>query len=274
MAARQRIEYRPFPPGRRFTTGAIRAGRQLALMHGLVDVDVTEARRWLRTFDPHLSLTAYVGACVARAAARFPEVHAYRDWRGRLVLTHDVDLAVLVERDTVAGPVPVGHVLRAADRRSVAELSGELRSVQEAPETSINDRRFGRLARLARFPGVASLFFRAARRSVRLHLMGTVAVSSIGAFGAGGGYGIGVPTVLTLSVTVGGMSEQARVVQGRIQVREVLNLTISVDHNITDGAPAARFVAVLRELIESPELLESSRADVSTTGRTAAAWPG
>lgn len=257
MGTTRQVEFRRFPPARRFVTGAIRAGRQMALMHGLVDVDVTVARRRLHDSDPPLSLTAFVGACVARAAADFPEVHAYRDWRGRLVLARDVDLAVLVERQTPEGPVPVGHVLRNANRRTVGDLSAELRSVQHAPDTSISEHRFGRLAGLARIPGLATLFFRASRRSVRMHrLTGTVAVSSIGAFGAGSGFGIGVPTILTLSVTVGGMSEQARVIEGQIQGRDILDLTISIDHNIVDGAPAARFGAALRALLESSELVD------------------
>ncbi|MCW4354700.1 2-oxo acid dehydrogenase subunit E2 [Hoyosella sp. YIM 151337] len=259
MGTTRQVEFRRFPPARRFVTGAIRAGRRMALMHGLVDVDVTAARRLLHDWDPPLSLTAFVGACVAHAAADFPEVHAYRDWRGRLVLNRDVDLAVLVERKTPEGPVPVGHVLRNANHRTVADLSAELRSVQNAPESSISERRFERLAVLARIPGMASLFFRASRRSVRLHQMtGTVAVSSIGAFGAGSGFGIGVPTMLTLTVTVGGMSEQARVVEGQIRVRDILDLTISIDHNIVDGAPAARFGAALRALLESAEILNRS----------------
>jgi len=40
-------------------------------------------------------------------------------------------------------------------------------------------------------------------------------------------------------------------VEGRIEIREYLSVTISVDHDIVDGAPAARFTQQLRELIES-----------------------
>jgi pyruvate/2-oxoglutarate dehydrogenase complex dihydrolipoamide acyltransferase (E2) component len=38
---------------------------------------------------------------------------------------------------------------------------------------------------------------------------------------------------------------------GRLTTREYLSLTISVNHDIIDGAPAARFGARLLELIES-----------------------
>lgn len=45
---------------------------------------------------------------------------------------------------------------------------------------------------------------------------------------------------------------------GRIEVREHLHLTLSVDHDIVDGAPAARFIGVLRQLIESAYDVDSS----------------
>jgi len=40
-------------------------------------------------------------------------------------------------------------------------------------------------------------------------------------------------------------------VDDKIEIREYLNVTISFDHDIVDGAPAARFTQRLKELIES-----------------------
>ena len=54
----------------------------------------------------------------------------------------------------------------------------------------------------------------------------------------------------TLGLTVGGMAEKPGVVEGRIEIREYLCVTVSVDHDIIDGAPAARFVQRLKELVE------------------------
>jgi hypothetical protein len=50
---------------------------------------------------------------------------------------------------------------------------------------------------------------------------------------------------------VGGIGEKPGVVDGQIALREYLSLTISFDHDIIDGAPAARFTERLKELIES-----------------------
>jgi hypothetical protein len=52
-------------------------------------------------------------------------------------------------------------------------------------------------------------------------------------------------------VAVGGIAEKPGVVDGRIAVREYLYMTLSFDHDIIDGAPAARFISRMRELIES-----------------------
>jgi pyruvate/2-oxoglutarate dehydrogenase complex dihydrolipoamide acyltransferase (E2) component len=79
---------------------------------------------------------------------------------------------------------------------------------------------------------------------------GTVLVTSIGMFGEGSGWGIPVPNH-TLQLTRGGIFEKPGVVDSRIEVREYLSVTISFDHDIVDGAPAARFTQRLKELIES-----------------------
>src|SRR5690349_13507378 len=91
------VETRPFPSSRRLVTAAVRTGRRIVPMHGLMDVDIDDAHRLLAAHDPALSMTAFVVASVARAAAAHPEVHAYRDWRGRLVEHHYVDVQTLVE---------------------------------------------------------------------------------------------------------------------------------------------------------------------------------
>src|SRR5689334_10668507 len=100
----RRVVVRPFPSERRLVTAAVRAGRRIVPMHGLLEVDVTEARRLLAVPQPPLSLTAFIVASVARAAAEHPEIHAYRDWRGRLVEHRHVDVQTLIEIPTRQGP--------------------------------------------------------------------------------------------------------------------------------------------------------------------------
>lgn len=250
------VDVRPFPPGRRLVTGVLRAGRRSSVMHGLIQVDVTEAQRVLHTTAPPLSLTAFVIACVARAAAAHPEVHAYRDWRGRLVVARQVDVGTMIEVSTPDGLFPLAHLIRDADVRDVADISGEIRSVQRDPRASRSGRLFVRYAPVAgRVPGLTRLFYLLLRKSPRMREMcGTVGVSAVGMFGDGGGFGIPTPGILSLMVVLGGISDQVRMIDGQIRSRHLLDVTISVDHAVVDGAPVARFVACLRRLIENPEL--------------------
>ena len=91
-------------------------------------------------------------------------------------------------------------------------------------------------------------------RSVRAHReTGTVQVTAVGMFAGGGGFAIAPPTLASLSVVVGGLSRRPRAIGDRVLIRDVLDLTVSVDHNVVDGAPATRFAADLRRRLEHPD---------------------
>lgn len=242
---------RPFPSSRRLVTAAVRAGRRIVPMTGLFQVDITPARRALADTHPPLSLTAYVVACVGRAAAKLPEVHAYRDWRGRLVQHHHVDIQVLIEVPTSQGPFGLVHVIRDADIRSVADISAEIRSVKADPSTTSNGRLLDTLApTLGRVPGLYRAMYAVMSRSHRLHkAIGTVQVTALGMFADGGGFAIAPPSLASLAVVVGGISPSLVEIDGHIETIELLDLTVSIDHNVVDGAPATRFAAELRQIL-------------------------
>lgn len=89
----------------------------------------------------------------------------------------------------------------------------------------------------------------------------------------GGGVGWGLPSSINypIGLTLGSVARQPGVVMRedgeRIEVRELLAVTVSMDHDVIDGAPAARFLARLRELIEGCDRLEDSTA-TSDASRT------
>lgn len=79
---------------------------------------------------------------------------------------------------------------------------------------------------------------------------GTVMVTSVGMFGSGVGWGVPLPAH-TLTITVGGVSFRPVVHDAQIENREHLCLTLTFDHDIIDGGPAARFAQRFKELVES-----------------------
>jgi len=70
---------------------------------------------------------------------------------------------------------------------------------------------------------------------------------------------------------VGGISAKPAVVDGRVVTREYLSLTVDFDHDIVDGAPAARFVQHLKELIERGDGLIDGSEEQSDRAQPSAA---
>lgn len=256
MSRERRIDVARFSAERRLVLGAGRAGRHAMPMHGLLTLDVTETRARLRSLDPPGSFTAMLVAAVARAATQHPEVHAYRDWRGRLVAHRYVDATVMVEVDTTRGPVAVAQLLRDADSRTVAELSEELRAIKREPGPESNTRQRS-LGWVATVPGVVpALYYGLSRLAPGRRRTGTVLVTAVGMFAGGSGFGLAPPGIHSLAVVVGGVSTRPSVRDGVVCARDLLDLTVSVDHRVVDGAPAARFAADLRALLEGGAVLD------------------
>jgi pyruvate/2-oxoglutarate dehydrogenase complex dihydrolipoamide acyltransferase (E2) component len=224
----------------------------MAPMTGLFQVDLTWARRVLAEADPPLSLTAFVIASVGQAAANHPEVHAYRDWRGRLVEHRHVDVQVLIEVPTDQGPFGLVHVVRDADIRSVTEITAEIRAVKARPTSTKNGRLLETVApALGRVPGLYRTMYAVMSRSHRVHdEIGTVQVTALGMFADGGGFAIAPPSLASLTVVVGGISPALVEVNGHLATVELLDLTVTIDHNVVDGAPATRFAADLRRIMQ------------------------
>jgi pyruvate/2-oxoglutarate dehydrogenase complex dihydrolipoamide acyltransferase (E2) component len=257
-----RYELRPFGRERHDVVDALEVGVRRHVVHALLELDVTRARELIRAHDApageRLSFTAFVVASLARVIDADRRLHAYRDWAGRLVLFDEVDVVTLVESEVDAVAIP--HVIRAANRRTVREIHEEIRLVQARP--SSRAQRSGPLMRISRWtPGVLRrLFFRVLRRSPGWlkRTAGTTLVTAVGMFGTGRGWAVGIVPLHTLALTVGGITPKPGVVDGRIEPREYLALTASFDHDVVDGAPAARFVARLREVVEGAEVLDGA----------------
>lgn len=79
---------------------------------------------------------------------------------------------------------------------------------------------------------------------------GTINLTSVGMFGDISGWGIPIG-VSPLMFALGSITKKPGIIGENIEVREFLYATILFDHDIVDGAPAARFLTRLKELIES-----------------------
>lgn len=235
-------------------------------VHGLIEADVTGLRDRMTAAPGRPTMTGLVTAAVARTVAACPEVNVRRAGR-RVVAFGDVAVVVSVEKEVASGLVPVLVPILAAADKSAAAITAELRAARAAKLERPGDlaglsvlgvlpayvRRVG--ARLlGRFPSAAARFGP------------PVGVSSLGMFGSGWGIPL---SPLTLLVTLGGTTKRVVLGGSGPEEREYLPLTLSFDHTVIDGAPAARFATQLRATLEAETRLDSTHllVEARPTGR-------
>jgi pyruvate dehydrogenase E2 component (dihydrolipoamide acetyltransferase) len=159
----------------------------------------------------------------AKALAEFPALNSRMEGNA-IRVPRDINVGVAV--DTEHGlMVPV---IRNADRKGIAAISGELAEKAERAR---------------------------ARKSTREDISeGTFTVTNLGMYGVESFVPIINPPECAI-LAVGAILRRPVAVKDRdaVEVRPVCALTLVFDHRIVDGAPAARFLQKVKELIENPE---------------------
>jgi len=133
----------------------------------------------------------------------------------------NVAVAVNVEEGLI---VPV---IKNADKKSIAEISKELRALVE----------------------------KARKGKLLLEDMsdGTFTISNIGVFGSH--WQVNTPIInqpQSAILGTGAITERPVVRNGQIVIGQIMTASLTFDHRVIDGAPAAKFISDFSQLVESP----------------------
>jgi pyruvate/2-oxoglutarate dehydrogenase complex dihydrolipoamide acyltransferase (E2) component len=266
------FDVRTFPRSRTATLDTLVWGRRRHHVPIMLEIDVTAAREGIRARKAEvgeaISFTGWIIKCLGRAVSEHPHMQALRKGKREFVLFHDVDVTIVIERALPEeGTLPMPYIIRRANEKSLLEIHGEIRAAQreavEAGEVQVGAPRAAWMTRLfTRLPRTARdlIVWRRLHRNPFLakRAMGTVSVTALGMMG-GGGMSWGIPIgIHPLVVAVGGIAQRAAIVSGQLAMREYLGLTVLFDHAVTDGAPVARFIARLQELMQAAHGLEEA----------------
>ena len=229
----------PFPSSRNPIIDGGYMSSKRHIIHGFLELDVTEARQLLHSITlpdgKPASFTAFLVASYARAIQLHPKVQAFRDIRGRLIVFHEVDVSTLIEPSPGAAAIP--HIIRNAHNRSITDISQEIRRIQANPHPwGKQERAIAIGSRMPRFLRLLYMRIKKLNPEGFKRLVGTTVISSIGMFG---------------------IAEKPMAYKGKIALRDCLDLTLSFDHDLVDGAPAARFAQTLSELVENANVLKA-----------------
>ena len=251
----------PFTMNRRMVAASASVAREQNNIQAIVEVDISEPRRLIREHrrrtGERLSLTAYVTTCLARAIAEHPKLNAFR--RGsKLIILDDLTISVMVEREIDGEMVPEPFGIQAAQTMTYRQIHDEIRAAQ----AHSNEDGLGGLSGMSWLRFIPSFLFctfiRLASQSIRIReRCGTVGITAVGMFGNKNQAAWGLPLVggATVAVAVGGIVERPCVSNGRLETHEHLCLTVTFNHDIVDGAPAARFLKRFSDLLQSGALL-------------------
>lgn len=260
------FEERKFPDFRNPTIDTLIWGRKRHHIPILLEIDVTTARDAIRVqkakTGQSISFTGWIVKCLAQAVSEHKSIHALRKGKRRLVIFDDVDVTVIVERavgqPSTGDRLPMPYIVRKANEKSVAVISSEIRAAQQSPvavgEVQIGSTRAAWMTKISTMlpQFVRDLFFwQPLFRNPFLfkRMMGTVSVTALGMVGQGG-MSWGIPIgIHPLIVAVGAIAKRPGIVHEQIVVREYVGLTLLFDHDVTDGAPVARFIKRLQELM-------------------------
>jgi pyruvate/2-oxoglutarate dehydrogenase complex dihydrolipoamide acyltransferase (E2) component len=263
MSERQSYEI-PYPSSRQLTFDLGRIGLAKHHVKALLEVDVTEARRIIkqtRHSGRKISFTAWLIKAIADCVALHPPIAGINHAKSNKVLVfEDVDVSVVVEKNVNGSRVPLPYVLRKADKKTLSQIQEEIESAKSQVVGSEGDyvlgeeynatgmKLFVKLPQWLRLVLMRRLVLSDPQRTKSM--MGTVMITTAGMVGHTRGWIVPF-SMHPLCLALGSLNEQPAVFRGEIQKREILHLTVLIDHDVIDGVPAARFVDDLVKKLQS-----------------------
>lgn len=170
-----------------------------------------------------------INDCIVRACAlalkEFPEVNSgFNSVDNKIVRFETIDISIAVAiPDGVITPI-----VRCADRKNIGMISAEIKSLaSKAKSQSLKEEEYKG---------------------------GSFCVSNLGMTGITAFTAIINPPQAAI-LAVGSVQEEPIVINGEILVGSTCILTLSIDHRVIDGYPAAMFMKRLQKILEAPSVL-------------------
>jgi hypothetical protein len=236
-------------------------------IYGAIDVDAAPIRTFIERARGHgrrVTPTHLVGRAVAHALQRVPDLNVrIRGGRAFPRETIDVFFVTAVAQGHDLSGVKISDV----PGKGVLEIADEL-AARAARMKQGRDRDFARTKRVMDL--VPPRILRAALRAtafltedlaldvpvlaLRRSPFGSAMVTSVGMLGLPQGFApLAWMYDVPLLVLVGEISERPVVIDGRVEAREVLPMTATIDHRYVDGWHVGQALTAFREYLAAPE---------------------
>lgn len=255
----------------RVTAAAIYTAPSDSRVYGSLDIDVTEAKRFMdakRRSGVKITMLHITTAVLARAIAfDVPELNCFIR-RGSVVGRKRLNVMLPVMLDSQAGVSSV--LVNDAHARPVSELASDIRQLVRKSRSGSESKASQNKYMLNRIPWplrrVVFKFLKWLTVDLGVELpqlglssdsFGSFIVSDIGSFGLTSGMAALFPAAKIPAVIIMGKMEEKPVVRdGDIVIRTILPLTGTFDHRIVDGMQIGKLGRAIHRNFAKPEWLD------------------
>jgi len=228
--------------------------------YGLLEFDITNLRKHLRTQrqkGQSCSLFAYFLKAVGKTVEAAPLFNSLVDYRTTTTFS-SIDICIPVEISIDGVTENRQYTIRDIANKTLLAITQE---IDEAKQNTSQQSGFiasawvkKLLTSLPRW--LVRLLFKciASNHHLVAKLSGTLFVTSVSMFSSVPGFIIpysGGPQAV--SMAFGSVYKKPMVVDNQIAIREVVSVSAIFNHDLIDGAPAARFINRLRSYLESKQ---------------------
>lgn len=170
-----------------------------------------------------LSINDFVIMATAKALKEVPEANA--SWSDEAIMMYnniDISVAVAIDGGLIT------PIIRNADQKEIASISSEMKDLAtRARDNSLKPEEFQG---------------------------GSFSISNLGMYGVKNFNAIINPPQGCI-LSVGASDKSAVVINDKIEIRTMMDVNLSCDHRVVDGAVGATFLAAFKKYIESPILM-------------------
>jgi pyruvate dehydrogenase E2 component (dihydrolipoamide acetyltransferase) len=186
---------------------------------------LVEAREQLMKIGVKITFNDFILKAAALSLRNHPEINSgFNSVNGTIIRFKTIDIAVAVSID---GGL-ITPIIRHADYKNLGEISVEVKQlVQKA---------------------------KAGKLQPQEYKGGSFTVSNLGMYGVGEFIAVINPPQAAI-LAIGGILDQPVIKHGQIVPGKVMNLTVSADHRVVDGATVAQFLNNLKKHLENPAIL-------------------
>lgn len=248
-----------FPKSRIATNDVCAVGLQKHHVAAFIEIDVSASKEKIKQYRKNtgkISFTAWLLKVIGVTLKDFEHVAAYLQGKRKAIIFDEINISMVVEKDLNGQKVPIPLMIEKASERSIESIT---KQINDAKNQQLSDKDIVLQSKSNRMEHLYYLLPGFIRRAFWKYLtrhphfafgkMGNVAVTSIGMVGKANGWFIPI-SVHPVCFGIGNISKKAVVADDTIVIREILNMTVLLDHDVVDGVIMARFISKLTENIE------------------------